>query len=212
MRNLVMQNIRMGLVVCLVLLLASACSAESSPKQWCVTNPLKWEAQIPLIECEALLSLYDSTGGDQWERRRGWLGFGSPCTWRGVFCAWGHVTEIHLSDNELTGSIPPELGNMSQLQELYLSNNELTGSIPPKLGNMSQLWGLYLSGNELTGSIPPELGNMSQLQGLYLSNNELTGSTPPELGNLSQLQELYLSNNELTGSIPPELGILSQLQ
>ena len=119
---------------------------------------------------------------------------------------------LYLSNNQLTGSIPPELGNLSNLRDLHLRENQLTGSIPSELGNLSNLQELYLSNNQLTGSIPSELGNLSNLRGLYLYDNQLTGSIPPELGNLSNLRDLYLSNNQLTGSIPPELGNLSNLQ
>jgi hypothetical protein len=103
----------------------------ATPTPRCVTS--EWAGEIPVIECEALLSLYDSTGGDQWYDRTGWLGFESPCTWHGVTCRRGHVARIDLHDNELTGSIPPELGNLSQLLWLRLHGNQLTGDVPPEL-------------------------------------------------------------------------------
>jgi hypothetical protein len=114
--------------------------------------------------------------------------------------------------NQLSGSIPPELGNLSNLEYLYLDSNQLTGSIPPELGNLSNLEYLYLDSNQLTGSIPPELGNLSILRDLVLIHNELSGSIPPELGDLSILRYLVLSDNQLSGSIPPELGDLSNVE
>ena len=62
---------------------------------------------------------------------------------------------MDLSSNELTGAIPPQLGNLPQLKSLYLDFNRLTGGIPQQLGSLSELEILELSENELTGAIPP---------------------------------------------------------
>jgi len=118
---------------------------------------------------------------------------------------------LFLGGNQLSGSIPSELGNLSNLQELSLGDNQLSGSIPPELGNLGNMSVLSLGRNQLSGSIPPELGNLSNLRGLSLSFNQLSGPIPSELGNLSNLRGLHLSFNQLSGPIPPELGNLSKL-
>lgn len=89
--------------------------------------------EIPQTECEALVALYDSTNGPGWTGSTGWLSTNTPCTWRGVSCSSGHVTNIDLADNQLSGSIPPELGNLANLQSLYLSYNQLRGALPRSL-------------------------------------------------------------------------------
>jgi hypothetical protein len=125
-----------------------------------------------------------------------------------------NTTELYLQSNELTGSIPSEIGNLTNLTFLTFYNNQLTGSIPPEIGNLTNLTYLSLSNNQLTGSIPPEIGNLTNLQyqgGLWLNDNQLTGEIPPEIGNLTNLTGLGLSNNQLTGSIPPEIGNLTNL-
>jgi len=109
-------------------------------------------------------------------------------------------------DNPLSGEIiPPEIGNLINLQELYLYNNKLIGEIPSEIGNLTNLTDLYLYYNELTGEIPSEIGNLTNLTDLYLHYNELTGEIPSEIGNLTNLTYLYLDNNQLTGEIPSEI-------
>ncbi len=121
------------------------------------------------------------------------------------------VRRIDLDYNTLTGGLPRELGNLPDLELLYLTDNQLSGAIPAELGNLRNLKSLYLSYNMLTGGIPPELGNLSNLRQLIIEDNSLTGAIPPELGDLSNLRSLYLSANMLTGGIPAELGKLSKL-
>ena len=68
-----------------------------------------------------------------------------------------------LKNNDLTDTIPVELGSLTNLTFLSLSKNDLIGTIPSQLGNLSNLGYLSLSGNDLIGTIPVELGNLSNL-------------------------------------------------
>ena len=162
---------------------------------------------------EVLVALYNATNGAQWEYNTNWLSDEPLGQWYGVdIDADGRVSSLALDDNQLSGIIPPELGNLTHLEWLGLYGNQLSGIIPPELGNLTNLERLYLDGNQLSGIIPPELGNLTNLQGLYLDGNQLSGIIPPELGNLTNLQGLYLDGNQLSGIIPPELGNLTNLQ
>ena len=110
---------------------------------------------------------------------------------------------LGLSDNGLQGQIPPELGNLENLEFLNLFGNDLQGEIPPELGNLHNLTILSLGGNRLEGEIPPELGNLENLEVLDLSNNRLEGVVPDFLGDLSNLTALYLAGNtNLNGCLP----------
>jgi len=130
--------------------------------------------EIPSTECEVLVTLYNSTDGDNWTNKSGWNVTNTPCSWYGVTCSGGHVLEIDLGyyngthGNNLTGTIPRELGNLSNLMRLDLYSNKLTGTIPTELVNLSHLTRLDLSYNGLTGSIPSELGNLTNLESLSL--------------------------------------------
>ena len=112
---------------------------------------------------------------------------------------------MYLSSNELTGTIPAELGSLINLRWLYLDDNQLSGEIPTELGNLFYLRKLYLAGNQLSGEIPAELGSLASLQELYLDNNQLTGVIPAELGTLGNLRDLYLAGNPLFGCVPDGL-------
>ncbi len=118
---------------------------------------------------------------------------------------------LSLDGNELTGIIPPALGNLANLERLSLGGNGLTGIIPAELGQLGNLRRLSLGYNSLYGHIPPELGSLRELQSLALGGNLLTGTIPPALGELANLEYLGLERNGLDGTIPPELGNLTAL-
>ena len=179
---------------------------------WAVALAVEGGAQDHSGDREALVALYNATDGANWANNDNWLSDEPLDTWHGVTVSDGRVTRLALDDNQLTGAIPAELGELASLSRLELFSNQLTGPIPSELGNLSSLSNLSLHNNKLTGPIPPELGNLSSLPTLRLSGNQLTGPIPPELGNLSSLSFLALDNNQLTGPIPPELGSLSNLR
>ena len=157
--------------------------------------------------------LYGELGGDDWIDNTNWNTDRPLGEWHRVSTdADGRVVELVLWENSLMGEIPPELGDLSNLEILYLQDNALRGEIPPELANLSNLNRLVLYNNSLTGDIPSELGDLSNLEYLYLGSNSLTGEIPPELGDLSNLEYLSLSNNLLTGDVPSELGDLSNLE
>ena len=176
-----------------------------------------------LSDRDALVALYEATDGPNWTNNTNWLSGRPLADWYGVGVnAEGRVDSLVLAGNNLSGPIPPELGNLSSLQVMDLGayrdsdagtwiGNNLTGPIPAELGSLSNLTSLSLRFNQLTGSIPAELGSLSNLSNLSLSSNQLTGSIPAELGSLSNLSYLFLPSNQLTGPIPAELGSLSNL-
>ena len=168
-----------------------------------------------------LVALYEATGGNSWTNSDNWLTEAPLNEWHGVETDhWGRVVGLQMAEwrsgvgwlgNNLTGGIPPALGNLSSLTDLNLNANALTGEIPPELGALSRLRTLDLDRNGLTGQIPPELGHLYRLRRLGLAHNRLTGGVPPEFGNLASLWSLALSYNTLTGSVPRSLLDVSSL-
>ena len=195
---------------------------------------------IPESERAALIALYKNTDGAHWNNHSGWLeDHGTECSWYGVVCnKFGDsVKELYLGWNRLNGRIPPEIGQLVDLEVLVLGDyyligpipselwkltyleflhlggsSRFSGQIPAELGNLKNLVRLYINSRGIDGSIPPELGSLTNLEVLSLAACQLTGSIPPTFGNLTNLESLSLSHNHLTGPIPPELGHLKNLE
>ena len=162
---------------------------------------------------DVLVTLYNKTGGPEWNKQENWLSDRSLNTWQGILTdPEGYVTEIFLPWNNMTDSIPPELGDLSRLEVLAIYGNELTGRIPPELGKLKKVRDLALSGNELEGPIPPEIGGMVSVDTMWLSGNNLSGPLPAEFGNLVNLEQLAIFENELSGPLPAEFGKLKKLK
>ncbi|XP_057954099.1 receptor-like protein 2 [Malania oleifera] len=83
-----------------------------------------------------------------------------------------------------------------------LSNNNLRGYIPAQIGQLRLLQGVSLRNNNFFGRIPDQMSNLCNLERLDLSNNHLSGKIPQSLRNLNSLAELNVSYNNLGGPIP----------
>ncbi len=171
----------------------------------------------PKVSCNvqdsvALVALFNSTTGNSWTNKTGWKTY-SVYKWYGVTLNTnGRVTNLNLHSNKLSGTIPAEIGDLTNLQTLNLSYNQLSGDIPTTIGNLDTLQKISLSYNQLSGDIPTTIGNLTMLKDLELYNNQLSGNIPATIGNLDSLQTLDLSYNHLSGDIPATIGNLDSLQ
>ena len=112
--------------------------------------------------------------------------------WHGVKTKDGRVSQIGLYENQLTGTIPSDISNLSGLTHLDLGGNSLSGTIPSGLSSLSKLIFLFLDGNSLNGTIP-DLSS-TDLGELRLDNNELSGTIPAWLNN-KDMTRLTLHGN-----------------
>ena len=156
-------------------------------------------------DCEVLLALRDTLAG---AASLNWTAGRPLAEWDGVVVAGTppRVRELRLIGRGLSGRLPRELGQLTQLAELDLRENALGVNIPPELGDATALRELILTSNSLSGSIPAELGQLTGLGALRLGDNRLTGWIPAALARLPTLVAVDLSHNRLTGPIPVELG------
>ncbi|KAM0927442.1 hypothetical protein ACQ4PT_002878 [Festuca glaucescens] len=117
------------------------------------------------------------------------------------------LISLRLSNNQLHGRIPGELGNkLTILQGLSLRNNSLTGAIPVSLSNLSSLYQLDQAKNQHVGPIPSEFGNIQCLKFLDLYENNLSGVLPHYIYNLSFLKDVQVEEKILYGTIPADIG------
>ena len=162
----------------------------------------------------------------------GWSSTTDCCKWKNVNCDGSNrVTSINLTSQPLTGTLPSDLGTLTQLTTLSLLGNSLSGPLP-SLANLTSLQKLYLDNNNFTSippgffqgltslqiltlsqnldlapwTIPTELSQATSLVTLYASNANIIGSLPDIFGSFRSLQDIRLSYNNLSGTLPKSFG------
>ncbi|MEM9919536.1 MAG: gliding motility-associated C-terminal domain-containing protein [Bacteroidota bacterium] len=158
------------------------------------------------VDSLALIEIHRSTNGPFWTRQ--WDLRTPVCDWYGInLNADGYVVEMHLNSNGLVGTLPPEIGNFSQLEYLQIDNNSLSGNLPEEIGNLTTLTILFLDDNNFTGTIPDSYSNLTRLQTVYLDNNQLSGPIPPGFASLNNLFGIDFFNNGIDSL--PDLSALN---
>lgn len=172
----------------------------------------------------AAVAIYNALDGPNWVNNDGWLS--APLDqWYGVYVNQdGRINKLELYQNDLSGIIPPEIGQLESLRDLSLANNNITGAIPDEISGCQELeeFNIFVNDVEDLGnglgqcpslihiiayknaikSIPDNFSNQTGLWRLELGSNELTGQVPAFVSDLTKLRTLDLSKNNLTGQMP----------
>ncbi len=162
------------------------------------------------LDSLALVALYNATDGPNWTNSDNWL-TGPLDTWHGVWTNGSRVYRLEVWGNNLSGTLPPEMANLTFMSNMSLSENNLTGPIPPEIEAMESIYQLYLGGNNFTGPIPNFIYNLTNLSALMLYRNDLSGQISDSIGQLTNLGYVDFSGNDFTGAIPDTMASLQNL-
>lgn len=126
----------------------------------------------------------------------------------------GKFSSLQLSFNNLQGTIPPEIGFLKDLDTIQLDGGPvefIEGSLPSELGLLSNIHRFSVRGNLLSGSLPSEVKYLTALRNLNMAYNNFIGNIPTQLGSLTSIQELFLEDNLFQGTVPTEIGNLADI-
>ena len=123
-----------GTALCAVLLVS--CSDDPVT----TAPPPPPPAETDTADRAALIAFYNATSGrTHWREKENWNTPESIRKWQGVTTnSAGFVTDLSLPENNLSGTLPAELGDLAQLRRLSLYGNKLTGPIPAELGKLKR--------------------------------------------------------------------------
>ncbi|MEA5005825.1 MAG: BACON domain-containing carbohydrate-binding protein [Rikenellaceae bacterium] len=158
-----------------------------------------------------LLTLYKSTGGDNWTNNTNWNSDKPFREWYGVETYGNDIIKLDLSHNNLKGTIPPDISGLTELTSLKLWFNELGGNIPAELSSLTKLEELILSGNSFSGKFPEAMYSMKTLKYLTLSYLSINFDLSKAVNGLASLRQLYLDYVPLNTVIPAEISKLSDI-
>ncbi len=179
-------------------------------------------------ERNALIAFYNAMNGPNWKDNSNWCSDKPVTEWSGINYWPGsdlsdekHVVSIYMADNNLCGTLPAEMADLTKL--LYLRLNESSGSIIDyeNVSNITSLENLFIGPGDFYSpsmddiyncytTIPENIGNLQNLTFLEISG--VKGVIPESLFSLSRLKNLELRNAMLDGSLPSGFGRLSSLE
>ena len=171
-------------------------------------------AGVPISEYQALVDFYYSNNGVNWKKKENWLDTINVTVneWEGIYVIDGHVKEISMDTNNISGSFPRVLYKLRELERLNFYMNNLSGSLPDDIDSFLNLRILFLSDNNFEGNIPGSLGDLDSLYLLNINNNQLSGPIPSSMGDMNKILFIELAHNNLSGTIPSSFGNLTQLR
>jgi len=208
---------------------ASTWISRHDPIQLTVPSGMDDEGALEFISRYIAAVFYFSLGGSEWNDRFNFLTEDNICDWNryytdgtseyalvnlGITCNINNEPRtIMMPNNNMVGSIPPELGLLTGLETLSLQMNSISGTLPEQMENLRYLSGAIFYANELSGTIPVWISSLTNLEWLSMASNSLNGSIPEELGSLTSLKLLNLQYNyNILGSIPESFQSLTNLE
>jgi len=158
---------------------------------------------------------YYSMGGKSWTNEFNFLTPNmTTCQWGqsymrpsglfrvGIGCTRDfRIGDITLDQNNLVGSLPAELGFLSEIRYFSIISNSVSGTFPDRLKYWRKLIIFDAYANSLSGEIPEWIANWSTIRSIRLSSNELSGTLPSGMKNLTEVSFMFLDDNLFEGSL-----------
>ena len=109
---------------------------------------------------------------------------------------------VWLHNNQLTGSLPTQIGLLSSVTRVRLFNNKLVGQVPTEIGNLRKIEVVEINSNRLSSTLPDVFDSLTYLYRFHAYDDSFTGEIPPSIWRADSLSSLRLQNNNLNGSVP----------
>jgi len=182
------------------------------------TLSLRSNAQVLQADSLALVDFYNATGGPNWTDKGNWL-TGPVSTWANVTVANGRVTKLTVYLNNMSGTIPASIGQLTELVEFRIQGDEtnrvwvdIHGSIPAELWNCTKIEILQIKFTNITGNIPAGIEKMTALKEINFQATYLGCEIPAEIFNLPNLIKVYLHEGNFIGKVPASVVNATKLQ
>ena len=122
-----------------------------------------------------------------------------------------NITIIY--ESNVTGSIPPEINQLTQLEYIRLENlNDFEGTIATEIGDLSNLETFILKNcNDLSGTFPSSFWSIPSLEFVDIYNINIEMQLTSGIQNATDLSSLEIVSSNLIGSIPSELFSLDDM-
>ncbi|PZU90631.1 MAG: hypothetical protein DI529_02580 [Chryseobacterium sp.] len=168
--------------------------------QWSISN----------AERSALVNIYNSTNGENWNRT--WDLEKDPRNWFGVVVKNGTVTELNLAGNALKGDFPTYITSFPKLTKIDISNNQISGEVALGISSLSFLTKLDISNNLLTGDPTNSLSGLFNLEDLGLGGNKFSiADTNGLLQSFNNIKILNIADLGLT-AVPSKITAFTNLE
>jgi Leucine-rich repeat (LRR) protein len=120
---------------------------------------------------------------------------------------------LDLSQNQINGTLPATIGNLTELEYLDLSTTYLSGTLPHSVVHLVNLLHVSLGSTLMEGTLPVELCHLTQLEVIGMDSSHFSGTLPTCYGQLTHLASLYIGNTPtIFGRIPDTFRNLARLE
>lgn len=160
-------------------------------------------AQVPTAEKEALIALFNDTNGEDWTTNTNWNTDTAVTDWYGITVETiegnDHITKVILSNNNLEGTLPSSLNNLTNLNQFYVQSNLLTGNVP-NLTEINSLERLMIRNNNyIFENFENEYNTYVSNLGAFFGYEPMNKTDEEEIANLVVGQNYSFSMSSVDG-------------